>query len=83
MVPRVPGVPHPPTHPPTHDPPPRPRRGPDAAEFRPERWLEEDGPAARAHPFAYQPFSKGPRDCIGQQFALIELRTVLALMYSR
>jgi cytochrome P450 len=40
--------------------------GPDADEYRPERW-------ANLKPgWAYIPFNGGPRICIGQQFALTE-----------
>lgn len=40
--------------------------GPDADEYRPERW-ENLRPG-----WAYVPFNGGPRICIGQQFALTE-----------
>ncbi|GAX76406.1 hypothetical protein CEUSTIGMA_g3851.t1 [Chlamydomonas eustigma] len=33
--------------------------------------------------FAYQPFSKGKRNCIGQTFAVLEARTLLAMLYSK
>lgn len=40
--------------------------GPDADEYRPERWADlRPG-------WAYLPFNGGPRVCIGQQFALTE-----------
>lgn len=42
--------------------------GPDANEFRPERWGD---PHFRPG-WAYVPFSGGPRVCVGQQFALTE-----------
>ena len=42
-------------------------------EFRPERWLEK----GKGLPNAYFPFSAGPRKCIGDQFALMEMREVL------
>ncbi|KAH9979194.1 cytochrome P450 monooxygenase CYP63 [Russula compacta] len=45
--------------------------GPDAEEFRPERWFE---PAlldkVTRTPFMYAPFFGGPRACLGQEFAL-------------
>ncbi|KAL7930468.1 cytochrome P450 [Trichoderma chlorosporum] len=41
--------------------------GPDADEFRPERW-ETHRPG-----WEYIPFSGGPRICIGQQFALTQM----------
>jgi hypothetical protein len=55
--------------------------GPDAAEFRPERWLEEGGTAQHVPPYSYMPFSRGPRNCIGAQFALLEAKTILSMMF--
>lgn len=40
--------------------------GPDAAEYRPERW-EKLRPG-----WEYLPFNGGPRICLGQQYALTE-----------
>ncbi len=54
--------------------------GPDAKEFKPERWLE---PTFDVPPTAYRPFERGPRNCIGQELALLEFRVVLALTARR
>jgi cytochrome P450 len=43
--------------------------GPDADEFRPERWAPEEGLRPG---WGYLPFNGGPRICVGQQFALTE-----------
>jgi cytochrome P450 len=51
--------------------------GPDAAEFKPERFLGSN--SADVHPHAWRPFEKGPRNCIGQELALIEMKVVLAM----
>jgi cytochrome P450 len=49
---------------------------PDA--FVPERW---DTERARKMPkFAYFPFSGGPRNCIGAQFALLEAKLILGTL---
>jgi len=45
-------------------------------EFLPERW--ENGLAKRLPRFAYFPFGGGPRQCIGNTFALMEASVVLA-----
>jgi len=49
--------------------------------FRPERWADE-----RARPlprFAYFPFGGGPRQCIGNAFAMMEAVLVLATIAQR
>ena len=53
-----------------------PRWFTDPEVFRPERW--EDGLAKRLPRFAYFPFGGGPRQCIGNTFALMEATLVLA-----
>src|SRR5467141_561496 len=45
-------------------------------EFRPERW--EDDLLKRLPRFAYFPFGGGPRQCIGNAFALMEASLILA-----
>jgi cytochrome P450 len=50
-------------------------------EFRPERW--EGDLAKRLPRFAYFPFGGGPRQCIGNTFALMETALVLATIAQR
>jgi cytochrome P450 len=48
--------------------------GPDAEEFRPERWLDDPvtGTKGLRPGWEYLPFNGGARICLGQQFALTE-----------
>ena len=53
-----------------------PRFYDDPDGFRPERWTDEF--QRNLPPYAYFPFGGGPRVCIGQQFAMMELVLILA-----
>lgn len=54
--------------------------GPNAAEFYPERWLIHDnankspfGKFKNENSFKFNSFNGGPRICLGQQFATLEV----------
>ena len=54
----------------------------DPMVFKPERFLQKAnslGDTAR-HPFAFIPFSAGARNCIGQKFAMMEMKIILSLL---
>ncbi|KAL3455977.1 cytochrome P450 [Aspergillus heterothallicus] len=53
---------------------------PEPDKFKPERWLGEDG--ARLVEW-WNPFSRGPRSCLGRQVAWHELVTFLAHLFLR
>ena len=54
---------------------------PDPEEFDPDRWVPD---RARTTPRgALLPFGLGPRKCVGDQFALVEMAVIVATVVSR
>ncbi|XP_055606587.1 cytochrome P450 4d1-like [Uranotaenia lowii] len=46
-------------------------------EFWPERFATETS-AEKANPYRYVPFSAGPRNCVGQKFAVAEIKSLVS-----
>jgi cytochrome P450 len=53
-----------------------------AEGFDPDRWLDQDEADLGKENGSWQPFEPGPRNCIGQQLALIEARVIAVLTVS-
>ncbi|KAK4698406.1 hypothetical protein P7C70_g7871, partial [Phenoliferia sp. Uapishka_3] len=51
--------------------------GDDALTFDPNRWVDERKEIQKTNPFIFQPFSAGPRICLGQNFAYNEISFAL------
>ncbi|GAD97032.1 predicted protein [Paecilomyces variotii No. 5] len=51
---------------------------PNPAEFNPQRWLQSDTSMMLQY---FQPFSYGPRSCIGRNFAWMEILKAMATLF--
>lgn len=57
---------------------------PDCLEFKPERWINNDGELVSENQFRYAVFNGSPRFCLGKKFAYMQMKMVAAatlLMY--
>jgi cytochrome P450 len=54
-----------------------PQHFPDPSRFFPDRFLDTYEP--KAHRFAWRPFERGSRTCMGQEMAMESMRIVLLL----
>ncbi|XP_057986060.1 cytochrome P450 704C1 isoform X2 [Hevea brasiliensis] len=54
--------------------------GNDAEEYKPERWLNEDGVFQQESPFKFTAFQAGPRMCLGKEFAYRQMKIFSAVL---
>lgn len=50
-----------------------PKNFPNPEEFMPSRWADP----STIRPFSYLTFSSGPRSCIGERLAMLEIKIML------
>ena len=57
--------------------------GEDVESFRPERWVEGGDGDVTLMQKAFNPFSFGPRSCVGRNLANMDLRIFIATVFRR
>ncbi|CAN1157758.1 Cytochrome P450 704C1 [Linum perenne] len=54
--------------------------GDDCEEYKPERWLNQDGIFQPQSPFKFTAFQAGPRICLGREFAYRQMKIFVAVL---
>ncbi|CAI8605313.1 unnamed protein product [Vicia faba] len=57
--------------------------GEDCLEFKPERWISDNGHIIHVPSYKFIAFNAGPRSCIGKGISLIQMKMVAAAMLWR
>ncbi len=57
-----------------------PNYWPDPHSFLPERWLVESGHPLYPPKGGWRPFEHGPRNCVGQTLAMLDIKITLAMI---
>ncbi|RLN47455.1 hypothetical protein BBJ28_00013552 [Nothophytophthora sp. Chile5] len=58
--------------------------GPDAEEFKPERWIDRaTGKIINVSAYKFPSFNAGPRMCLGMNLAMLEMKLVVASLVSK
>ncbi|KAG6623522.1 Cytochrome P450 [Phytophthora cinnamomi] len=58
--------------------------GPDAAEFKPERWIDsQTGKLISVSAYQFIAFNAGPRLCLGKNLAMLEMKLIVASLLSK
>ncbi|KAM6562373.1 hypothetical protein CsatB_022371 [Cannabis sativa] len=57
--------------------------GNDCMEFKPERWIQNNGQLVNESQFKYAVFNGGPRLCLGKTFAYMQMKMVAAAILLR
>ncbi|KAF4385885.1 hypothetical protein F8388_010441 [Cannabis sativa] len=56
--------------------------GPDCLEFKPERWISEQGGFVYVPSHKYTVFNAGPRSCLGKDMALLQMKVLATTILS-
>ncbi|KAJ3684440.1 hypothetical protein LUZ61_013604 [Rhynchospora tenuis] len=57
--------------------------GMDCMEYKPERWLDENGVFKPESPYRYPVFHAGPRMCLGKEMAYLQMKSIAACVLER
>ncbi|KAL4173831.1 hypothetical protein KRP22_005778 [Phytophthora ramorum] len=58
--------------------------GPDAADFKPERWVDaQTGKLISVSAYQFVAFNAGPRLCLGKNLAMLEMKLIVASLLSK
>ncbi|KDP35252.1 hypothetical protein JCGZ_09411 [Jatropha curcas] len=54
--------------------------GEDCFEFKPERWISEQGRIIHQSPYKFLAFNAGPRTCVGKDIAFVQMKAMAAFL---